>query len=215
MTGQLIDVSFARSRLAGGFLGDNASFVSGAVDKLVADQKARLGRFLTYQKLMLDLKDRAQAIQKFDSVRGASFISRINSALANQSRLESDGFSILNAANNIKASPIIQLVTNKTVNYSLVSADVATRADALLSQLNDLLKNSVALNSDISDHEGTVTRIEKDIISAEGDLAQRGFIRKAVSAGSETMNKLVKYGAIAGVVVGVIYFLPNLTRKKQ
>lgn len=206
----LIDIQYAKSLSPTGTpMGAySTKWISGTIEKIIAEQKARIGRFFTYHKLLLDLRGRAEGIMAVDRTKGASLLSRINSGLINQKKLESEGIQMLSAVDLVKRSPIIQLMLTREIDYDVISEDVTLRADRLIVNLKNLLLQSARLNSDLGDHEGVVSRIERDIISIEGEIAGRGLIPK-VTRILEKPAQMLKYVAIIAGVGALVYFLPK------
>ena len=191
----------------------SSSTIANFINLILREQKARIGRFLTYDKLLANLKDRAYTIRKVNPSVGTALEGRVNNAIANQKRLESEGFEIINAVGQIQKNPIVQLLMKETVDRSVISDDVFARGSDLIALLKNLTTRSASLNSALGDHEAVISRLEKDIESMEGDLAERGLLRKTVKIGSETIGKALKYALIPAGIIGVLYLMPK-TRKR-
>lgn len=204
---EIIDTQYAKSISPTGTpIGRySESWITGAIGKIIAEQKARLGRFLTYQRLLLDLRGRAESIIKADPTRGRALLNRVNVSLTNQARLEREGMTLIGTISAIQSNPIIQLITTKTVTPS---TEITLRGDKLIAQLKDLTVQSAGLNNALSDHESTVARLEKDIKNIEGELVGRGFVPKVTKLFEKPMQML-KYVAIIGGIGALVYFLPK------
>lgn len=219
MQNRIIDIQYAGSRAKGvpfGFCPDHnnpsnlgrysESWITGAMNEVLAEQQARLGRFLTYKRLLLNLKGRAENLLRAKPELGRSLLGRVNVALKDQSILESDGLSLIIEITNIKKNPLIQAFVEKRIDYTLFSADMTLRADKLIASLKNLLTQSGTLNRAISDHEGNVDTIEKDIIRAEGGIAGRGLLPKVTKL-FDIPTKMFKWGTLVVGGVALVYLL--------
>jgi hypothetical protein len=208
-----VDISYAGSRIprscALSGLGDySPSAITGFIDRIIADQKARVGRFFTYQSVLIGLRDRALAIKATDS-RGTQLVARIDAALKAQTAYEAAGMKLLTDAANIKSQPIIQLLLNKNINYSLISAEQVQRGDQLIGSLSNMLTQSAALNKNVDAHEKTVNAIKSDVARIEGELSGRSTILGTAQKILGVPVSMMKYGAIIAAVAAAIYFIPR------
>jgi hypothetical protein len=189
----------------------SAQGIKDVINQITADQKARIGRFFTYSQLLLDLKSRAQNIARTDSARGIQLMGRVDSASANQARLESQGMSIFATLDKIQKDPLIIALTGGRTDTSLWSTELANRGSSAVSLISGLLAQSAGLNTEISKHEKTVKALESDIKSIEGDLLGKGILKNIQGLTSPLTDSL-KYIGLGIGALAVIYVLGQ--RKK-
>lgn len=205
-----IDTQYAKS-----FLGANDLLtplgIKNTINQIIADQKARVGRFFTYSQLLLDLQSRARGIAQVDATRGSLLSSRVQSAQQNQSRLESAGLSIFATLDKIQKDPLIIALTGGTTDTTQWSYELVNRGSQAITLITSLLSQSASLNDDIAKHERTIKGLESDIKSIEGDLLGKGIIKNIKSLASPLTDSL-KYVGLGIGALAVIYVLGQ--RKK-
>jgi hypothetical protein len=186
--------------ISGNSLGQiSSSYFIDTANKIIADQQARVGRFLTYKQKLYELKFRTESIQKFEYQSGSILLSRTNSLISMQNTLEKQGLDLLINVDRIQKNPLVLAITGNTEFYKYSSEETTQRINTLFSDLKNMWNLSITLNSNLSTHESNINKLEKDILSKEKELSGQGFVPQVTKALSQPVE-MFKWIAIIGVV---------------
>lgn len=185
----------------------DVKIVTDNLAQIIADQKARVGRFFTFQQKLLELKGRSAAIEQVNASEGTVLIARCDTLLKKQKDLESAGVDLIKKANDLYNNPLIQILT-KNPSYTAspdISTDIIGRISAIFTDVKNALATSNVFNGEVSKQEDAIIKLEKDVYSKEKSILGQGIIPTLSKLGGGVTD-ILKWVAVAGVGVLGIYF---------
>ena len=198
-----------------------------ALDKLLADIKARVGQFLGNQSAILDIKDRAAALSASSDSHvkntSALLLAKGDALLKTQADAETAAQDFLNKAATLKASlgtPLYSFLSTSPVHWGTRQAELLLSLTGSVASLGAesarLAARMLAQNKDVEIFRNEVVQTES-AASGTGFIPQvSGLIQGTLGTLAQTVSapltKMLIPLAIVAAVAGAIYFIPRPRR---
>ena len=180
------------------------------INEIIAEQKARVGRFLTYEQLLLNLIERIKTIKKYDNQSGEVLLSRANTLYNNQKNLETSGLSLINNVMQLKEDPVVKMVIEGKADFNILSIELINRINDLWNKLKDFYNISNTLSGNLDKHEKEIKNLETDVINKENELIGKGLLPKVSHGFSDIFGNIKTILIYGGVIAVSVFVLPKV-----
>jgi hypothetical protein len=203
------------------------SYAASALDKLLADLKARIGVFLGNQKAVQDALARAQAVASASSgtvkQSAGALVAKGQALLKIQADAEVTATTMLAQAAEVKAkatTPLYSFLTTNPLEWGWRQGELLV---ALVSDTSKMASAAAQLATRIQKQNGDVATFVKEVTQIERAATGTGalptisaFIGSTVGASASALSKMLWPLAVVAGVGGMIYLTaPQLLRGRK
>lgn len=192
------------------------AYAMSALDKLLADLKARVGKFLANQKTIMDATDMAKAVQS--ATTGAAkdsasvLVSKGSALLKVQADSEAQATTMLTKAGELKgkvSTPLYSFLQTSPLTWGWRQGELLV---GLLNDVAGMSRDAANLATRIAKQNGDVSTFVKEVSQVQQAAAGTGYLPKissfigsTVGAAAGGASKALWPLAIVAGVGGLVY----------